>query len=768
MSYSLSSEFLDLYRVKTPDWGPLGWETYKRTYARWMQSEFRYEEWWETCKRVIEGNFNLIPNDPTFSMKEMETAYDLMFYLIWLPPGRGLWVSGTEFSKSHGDALVNCWFVSCRPQPYFKDEETKVSFPFVFIFDVSMKGGGSGFTARKKDVDLIPEVEKNLNLFIECHPSHPDFEINVEASRLDYSLVDKAVPNDGLYIQVEDSREGWCEALSWVIDCHFNGMVAENLIIDVSNIRGYGEDIKGFGGKASGPRSLIELLRGTNSLLNLRAGKKISAVDVTDMMNMIGRCVIAGNVRRTAQLSIGDYDNSDFLAMKDFTLVDGICQKDEQGSFIWQNGKRVLKPMNILKGLYSEKELSELIYTFTAQSNHRWSSNNSLMITPEFNNWEYLADKIKINGEPGYVNEHLIRNYGRLVDGFNPEADPDAEGTNACGEVTLANGEPCNLVENFPSRIRKAGRDYNEVMGVSTRYAYRVTHATSDWEVSRDIISKNRRIGVSLSGIQDWVLEEFDGEVFTGWKNVDGVVIPIGVNPEVTRILGIYYDTVKQAAIRYALALGTNIPIKFTTVKPSGTISLLVGASPGMHWHYFDYGIRRVRFQMDDLLLKILAQAGYYMEPDVKVPNTMVVEFPVKANTAEHPKFRCAGQVPMYEQFAFQALLAEYWADNAVSCTVTFQPEEADQIEGLLKYYSTKIKSTTCLPYKDHGYLQAPYEPYVEKDGKSPKQQYEEAMSKIIARPVDIYSQSHLVDRSSEELDMFTAPDCIGGSCPVR
>lgn len=776
MDYRLSEEFLSPYKHQIPEWGPLGWETYKRTYARWIENEQRYEEWWETCKRVIEGNFNLIYRDPTFTMQEMELAYDLMFWLIWLPPGRGLWVSGTDFAKEHGDALINCWYISIRPQPYHNGEESKVSFPFVFIFDVSMKGGGSGFSARMKDVGLIPKVNNSVKLYIRCNWYHPDFICPHPDYRLDHNLIDwntqdgvpNGIPEGTPTLKLEDSREGWCDGLRWVIDSHFENNT--EICIDVSDIRPYGTPIKGFGGKASGPRALVELLKNINYLLNLRTGIKLSSVDAVDMMNMVGRCVIAGNVRRTAQLSLGDADDKDFLSMKDYTLVDGICKTDDMG-FVWEDNKRVLKSPEALSVLFDEKELAELLYTYNAQTNHRWSSNNSLMITPEFNNWKSIADKIKVNGEPGFVNEFLIKNYGRLCDGFNPDADPEAEGCNACSEITLANGEACNLVEDFLSKMRKNNRNATPqvILSISTRYAFRVTCAEYDWDVSHDIIHKNRRIGVSLSGIQDWILEEFDGNVFTGWtKTEDGVIIPTGVNPELIKTLDEYYKTVKQVATEYAQALGVNIPIKFTTVKPSGTVSLIPGLSPGMHWHYFDYGIRRMRLQHGDRLLKIFEQCGYHIENDARVPGTKVVEFPVKAPTADHPKFRSAGMVPAYEQFAFQALMSRYWADNSVSCTVTFQPEEADQLEGLLRYYSDKLKSTSCLPYADHGYVQAPYEPYMTKDGKTPKQQYEEAMSKILYKPVDLYMALDLKDNNDEEFDLLAGSDCAGGACPIR
>ena len=153
----LSEEFLEPYKKKKPKWGPLGFVTYMRTYAREVPGENRLEEWWETCRRVIEGNFSLVPDDDSSTIAEMERAYDLMFNMVWLPPGRSLWISGTDFMHRVGGALVNCWGTVIAPHAYEEGGEPKVSFPFVFLFDQLMLGGGVGYSVERKYIEQIPK-----------------------------------------------------------------------------------------------------------------------------------------------------------------------------------------------------------------------------------------------------------------------------------------------------------------------------------------------------------------------------------------------------------------------------------------------------------------------------------------------------------------------------------------------------------------------------------------------------------------------------------
>lgn len=726
----LSEEFLEPYKKKKPKWGPLGFVTYMRTYAREVPGENRLEEWWETCRRVIEGNFSLVPDDDSSTIEEMERAYDLMFNMVWLPPGRSLWISGTDFMHRVGGALVNCWGTVIAPHAYEEGGEPKVSFPFVFLFDQLMLGGGVGYSVERKYIEQIPEVKSRIQLRVLCDPNHPDYE-EVKALKpkffaKDYLLHHPGEINTGkcTHYIVDDSREGWCEALKIVIDAHWEQEDQSYVFIDISNIRAKGEPIKGFGGVASGPAPLVEMLRFVNGLLNARKGRKITSVDAVDICNVIARCVIAGNVRRSATLALGDADDLDFIQMKDYTLP----QKDS----------------------LSQEERD---YIRWAQLNHRWASNNSVVIYDDTEcDYDKLAELIAINGEPGIINLSAAQNYGRMIDGFQEGIDGRVKIVNPCGEISLENGEPCNLVEFFPFIADREGVDYAEALRIATRFAKRVTFAKYPWAVSAEVIKRNRRIGVSLSGLQDWILARFGGKIVEEW---DEEGMPI-YNPELVEALDNMYQAVREADREYSEALGCGESIKVTTVKPSGSVSLLPGVSPGMHWHYFKRGIRRIRFQEDNPLVDLLRECGYKVEPAIGSPNTVVVEFPMEAPTANLEGFRSAGDVPIEEQMAFQALLQYAWSDNMVSATISFQPHEADRIAPLLRKYIKRIKGVSMLPYVGHGYAQAPYEPVEDEE-------FRKMVESIKATPEEKFSQMFNI-KVTNDLDS----ECEGGACPIR
>lgn len=291
----LSDEFLAPYERRQPDWGPLGWITYKRTYARWAdRAQTRREEWHETVRRVVEGNIALDPRPRTPEVvqeltREAERMFDTVFHLLWTPPGRGLWISGTEFAKRHGDALVNCWAVAVKPGAYADGEPAKPSFPFVLAMDLLMKGGGVGFSVTHEHVKQLPTVKNPVRLHVVCDSHHPNVR----------EVEPEPIPQvTQTYLRVEDSREGWWHALRVVIDSHFKAKRERHLVLDVSDVRAAGEAIRGFGGTAAGPGPLVQLLRDVNALLNDAVGVQLTPVQCTDVMNMIGRCVVAGNVRR--------------------------------------------------------------------------------------------------------------------------------------------------------------------------------------------------------------------------------------------------------------------------------------------------------------------------------------------------------------------------------------------------------------------------------------------------------------------------------------
>lgn len=492
----LDQTFIDKIKNKIrPHWGELGWVTYKRTYARWLNDKNRSENWDETVKRVIEGNINLDPrlkDNPSKAViseltAEAQQLFRLIYGLAATPSGRNLWISGSDYQKRNGDSLNNCWFIAIRPQKYgdshiapsyLASDKLAVSMPFSFLFDQLMKGGGVGFSVVKENIKQIPKVDQKVDLTVVIDKNSKSYDASLKLGAVDKDDWAKKEKDkdDYIYYELPDTREGWVLANARMIDMHFNATNPENkhkLVLDISKIRPYGAKIHGFGGTASGPMPLVEMFFDINKIINAKQNEHLSAVDGTDICNLIGKTVVAGNVRRSAELALGSNDDQDFIKMK---------------------------------------QDKEKLY------HHRWASNNSVAIDSKFNEYNPIADGILHNGEPGVVNLELSRNYGRIADGYQAGIDDDVEGTNPCGEISLANGEPCNLFEVFPFIAEQQDWDLKDAFSLATRFAKRVTFSNYDWEVSRKIIQKNRRIGVSMSGIQDWILNHFGHRVVKGWK----------------------------------------------------------------------------------------------------------------------------------------------------------------------------------------------------------------------------------------------------------
>ena len=834
-TFRLEDAFVDQYKGKEPAWGELGWFTFKRTYARRVDlveggkvvldekgdpKSIRTEEWTEVVRRVVEGNLNIIKNDPVVTQEYAQKMFNLIWNLVFTPPGRGLWITGTSFAERTGDAYNNCWFVETRPYHYGEDNkiftrykidpyEKKVSYPFVFLFDQAMKGGGVGFSVEDKFIDEIPKVKNKVHLSFSVRKSHPDYEaLEAQAEKLGTRFNKEIIRSSFtpyVRLTIADSREGWAEAYAVAIDEHFRNDGRDVFVhFDLSEVREAGRKINGFGGVASGSMPLVELLSFVSGHMNQRVGQKLSSVDCTDYHNATGRAVVAGNVRRTAEVALAKRKDVKFIQMKNYKLVGHVVKG-------WDTDPKTNKMYPVLKTVgelieegYTREEAEADYYTAWAQNNHRWASNNSVVIDdPRSYDFGFIAPNIEANGEPGIFNRFLAQNFGRIIDGYQAKKDK-AQGGNPCMEIPLETDEPCNLVEYMLPVAHKLGIQHEEVIPFMVHLTKRVTFTKYDWQRSAETITTNRRIGVSISGFEDWVLLKFGRGAIAGWMlynkdswhdmawlNDDVVGVFHKTQPdydhETQVIEPIYnqalidemdhmYKLVVQADIEYSalltntLGYKVNPSVRVTTVKPSGTVALLSGISPGVHFHYFRYGIRRIKVQADDPLRKLVELAGYRTEESVDSPNSFVIEFPFKAPTADYEDFRSCDDVSIEEQFAMQSFLCVYWADNMVSCTITFQEDEKPKIESLLTQYRMRIKSTSLLPYSGHGYKQAPYEPFVtSEDGLTPEQQYTARMKEIHMRPEELYhilmNQGLFEDR---QMDLAEMVECTGGVCPTK
>jgi hypothetical protein len=319
-----------------------------------------------------------------------------------------------------------------------------------------------------------------------------------------------------------------------------------------------------------------------------------------------------------------------------------------------------------------------------------WASNNSVMPTLG-SDYSEVAELTRMNGEPGYQWIENIRAYSRMNNGPDFK-DKRADGVNPCGEQSLeggkATGELCCLVETFPNRHDSLA-DYKRTLKFAYLYAKTVTLGKTHWPETNRILLRNRRIGCSMSGIAQFITNR-GIHALKEWTTVGYETVQ-------------YYDEV------YSDWLCVPRSIKVTSVKPSGTVSLLAGATPGIHYPESRCYIRRMRLDNKSELIPALKAAGYLVEPCVgQETSTVVVEIPVRIEE----NIRTVKEVSMWEQLALAAFMQRYWADNQVSCTITFDPEtEGEHIANALNFYQYQLKGVSFLPTMEKGaFPQMPYE----------------------------------------------------------
>lgn len=642
-SFKLAEDFVQSYKGKTVPWGytdaagnSVGEITFLRTYSRLKQDGTK-ETWVEVCERVINGMYSLqkdhaksqrLPWSDSKAAASAKEAFDRLFNLKWTPPGRGLWVMGTSIvnEQRNSAALQNCAFVSTL-------EMTKINpaKPFAFLMEASMLGVGVGFDDKGAD--------KEFTIY---------------------------APTEGDLYVVPDTREGWVESTAALINAYLKPD-SKAPVFDYKEIRPAGTPIKTFGGTAAGHEPLERLHNYIHKTFDGRAGEKLTRKDIADIGNLIGVCVVSGNVRRSAELLIGRIDDEDFLNLKNANVY------PERNSY---------DPKN---------------------PGWAWMSNNSVeaKVGSDFSK---IIDGIVLNGEPGVVWMDVSRKYGRLIDPPNNK-DWRVAGYNPCAEQSLESFEMCTLVETYLNR-HDSLEDFKRTLKFAYLYAKTVTLLPTHWEETNAIMQRNRRIGTSISGIANFA-DNNGWTVLRDWLN-EG------------------YGVVKNYDDSYSEWLGVRPSIKMTTVKPSGTVSILAGESPGVHWasggKFFN---RAIRFANSDPMLPLFKMANYRVEPASESPDTTsVVFFPIKTSAKRAEK-----EVSVHEKVALAVVTQRYWSDNSVSVTVTFDPEkEADSIASILHMHDGQLKTVSFLPMGNTVYPQMPYTQISEEE-------YEDSRMKLF--PID-------------------------------
>jgi ribonucleoside-triphosphate reductase (thioredoxin) len=617
LSFKLTEDFVGPYRSKKAPFGyqdaagnSVGEITFLRTYSR-LKADGTKETWVDVCERVINGMYSLqkdhaktnrLPWSDAKAAASAKEAFDRLWNLKWTPPGRGLWVMGTPLvnEQRNSAALQNCAFVSTGSMV-----KTDPAKPFAFLMEASMLGVGVGFDDKGADKDFVIYAPQGETTY-----------------------------------DIPDTREGWVESTAALINAYLKPDTKAP-VFNYEAIRPAGEPIKTFGGTAAGADPLIKLHQYIGELFKDRAGQKLTRRDIADIGNMIGVCVVSGNVRRSAELLIGRIDDEEFLNLKNY-----------------------------------EK--------YPERMTHGWMSNNSVAVNVG-DNLDNIIEGIARNGEPGVIWMDISKQYGRLADPINNK-DWRIAGYNPCAEQSLESYECCTLVETYLNRHTDLD-DFKRTLKFAYLYAKTVTLLPTHWEETNAIMQRNRRIGTSVSGVANFA---------------DNKGLPV-----LRQWMDEGYKIIKSYDTNYSEWLGIRESIKMTTVKPSGTVSILAGESPGVHWtvggQYFN---RAIRFSNSDPMLPLFKLANYRVEPASESPDTTsVVFFPIKSEAKRSEK-----DVSIYEKMALAATAQRYWSDNSVSVTISFDPEtEASAIGTALHMYDGQLKTVSFLPSGNHVYPQMPY-----------------------------------------------------------
>jgi adenosylcobalamin-dependent ribonucleoside-triphosphate reductase len=623
-SFRLSEDFVNKYNNVPAPFGfsdagsnSLGEITFIRTYSR-VKEDGTKERWHEVCRRVIEGMYsvqknhakdNRLPWNDNKAQKSAQEAFQRMFELKWTPPGRGLWAFGTPMTmeKRNSASLQNCAMVSTRDI-----DRNDPGALFAWVMDALMLGIGVGFDTLGQD--------KQMSIYVPTEP-------------------------ESIY-EIPDTREGWVESVRLLV----NSFLRQNQSIQEFNydlIRPLGAPIKGFGGVASGPAPLIDLHTRIRNVIGSRAGELLDSRAIVDIVNLIGTCVVSGNVRRSATLALGTPEDEGFINLKNPEVFPDRNSYDPE------------KP------------------------GWAWMSNNSISATVG-TKYEDYVDLIADNGEPGFIWLDVAREYGRLKDGPDYK-DSRIMGFNPCAEQPLESYELCTLVEVHLNR-HESKEDFIKTLKFAYLYGKTVTLMPTHWQQTNGIMQRNRRIGTSLTGI-------------ASFADNSGL-------PALREWMDEGYQKIRHYDHKYSEWLCVRESVRVTTVKPSGSVSLLSGATPGVHWGPGgEFYLRAIRFGNTDPMLHLFKAAGYKIEDDLVSANTSVVYFPVASGHKRAEK-----QVSLFEKIGLAATAQKYWSDNGVSVTLSFDKETEKQfVAPALNMYEGQLKAVSFLPMGNKTYPQQPY-----------------------------------------------------------
>ena len=630
-------------------------------YSRWLESEGRRETWEETVDRYfdffknhLKENHNYVEEEST--VRELRKA---VLNLEVMPSMRALMTAGPALERENV-AGYNCSFVAMNTPRAFDE-----------ILYVLMCGTGVGFSVEREYVNKLPTIAE------EFHDS-------------------------ATTIVVQDSKLGWAKSYRELVSLLINGNVPK---WDLSKVRPAGARLKTFGGRASGPEPLEDLFRFTVDTFRRSAGRKLTSIEVHDIVCKIAEIVVVGGVRRSALISLS-------------SLTDERMRDAKTGQWWEADPQRALANNSVA---YKERPeigtfMDEWLSLYKSKSGERGMFNRKAAVDQ--------VESIKELRGDGHVGRESSYDFG----------------TNPCSEIILRDKEFCNLSEvvvrssddakSLQRKIRLAS-----ILGTWQSTLTNFKYLSSAWKRNCE---EERLLGVSLTGIMDSSL-------------TNGSVVGLEV---LSKVLQTGREIAVNTNREYADKIGVIQSASVTCVKPSGTVSQLVDASSGIHARHNPYYIRTVRADRKDPLCKFMEDKGFPHEPCVMKPDhTMVFSFPIKS--PDNALFRA--DLSAIEQLDLWLVYQEHWCEHKPSVTITVKEHEWMDVGSWVWRNFDKVSGISFLPHTDHSYRQAPYQDCTEEE-------YQELLEKMPDGVDWSELETYEVEDNTKGTQTFA---CSGDACEV-
>ena len=580
-------------------------------YARWLEDESRRETWEETVSRYTSFFAARFPE-----LYPADRINKSIGALRTMPSMRALMTAGPALDKDEM-AGFNCSYVAIDHVRAFDE-----------ILYILMCGTGVGFSVERQFINNLPTVSEDFH------------------------------QSDTL-ITVKDSKIGWASAFRELVSMLYAGQIPK---WDVSKVRPAGAKLKTFGGRASGPKPLVDLFNFTTAMFKKAAGRKLNSVECHDLVCKVADIVVVGGVRRSALISLSN-------------LSDDRMRVAKSGQWWVDNGQRALANNS---AAYTEKPDMEIFLE------------------------EWMALVQSKSGERGIFNRVAAKKKAAEFD----RRDPNHEfGTNPCGEIILRSAGLCNLTEV----VIRAGDTLEDlmdkvevatIMGTFQSTLSNFRYVRSAWKKNQE---EERLLGVSMTGIMDHEVLSKPSDEAAQW------------------LTQLREHAVKVNA-EWAAKLGINASVAITTVKPSGTVSQLVDSASGIHPRYSQHYVRTVRADKKDPLAQFMRAEGFPVEDCVMKPDTTdVFSFPVRG--PEHAVFR--NDMSAIQQLEHYLMFRRFWCEHNPSITVYVRDHEWLAVGDWVYNNFDDVGGVSFLPHTDHVYQQAPYTEcseaeYEELAGKMP------------------------------------------------